>query len=118
MLLVVKQRTCGRESRLQMTSQPEDPIGLVRRGYDVIADRYAAARHPEPPPLFDQLAKRLGMRSEILDAGCGAAEPVGARLASRGFRVTGLDISAEQLRLAWTKVTGLGLTQGDLQRLP
>lgn len=93
-------------------------MGLVRRGYDAIAGRYAVARHHEPPPFLDDLAKQLGTGAEILDAGCGAGTSVGGGPIAFGFPVVGLDISTEQLLLAREARADLRLIQGDLRRLP
>lgn len=56
-------------------------------------------------------------RPHVLDAGCGAGDPVAAFLADR-VRVTGLDFSRSQLRLASDRTPGAALVQGDLTALP
>jgi SAM-dependent methyltransferase len=59
--------------------------------------------------------------AEILDAPCGHGR-ISARLAARGFRVTGLDRSAEFIELARSRATEAGLSveylEGDLRELP
>lgn len=72
---------------------------LVRRGYDACAQAYADARAPRLPHEAHQLMARLPDRARVLDIGCGSGKPLTAALAQR-FIVTGIDISAEQVRLA------------------
>lgn len=77
-------------------------VKLVEQGYDRIAREYTAWREEEPL-LFraelEDLASRLPPNATVLDAGCGAGVPV-TQFLCEGFRVTGIDISAEQLNLA------------------
>lgn len=74
---------------------------VVRTGYDAIASQYLAARHAHPlqVSLLEDFAGRLPKGARVLDAGCGAGDPV-ARTLSERFAVTGVDISEEQIRLA------------------
>ena len=60
-------------------------------------------------------AARRGARA--LDAGCGTGAHV-AMLAARGYRVHGLDLSAESLRLARARAPEAALARGDLCALP
>jgi ubiquinone/menaquinone biosynthesis C-methylase UbiE len=57
----------------------------------------------------------------LLDIGCGTGE-LAARLAQRGWRVTGLDLCERMLHQARTKLNGDGgsvhLTVGDSEHLP
>lgn len=79
-----------------------DFVKLVEQGYDRIAREYTAWREEEPL-LFraelEDLANRLPPEATVLDAGCGAGVPVTQFLCER-FRVIGIDLSDEQLRLA------------------
>ncbi|MCD0447670.1 methyltransferase domain-containing protein [Actinocorallia sp. API 0066] len=61
--------------------------------------------------LLDQLAPS----SSILDLGCGTGLPTAAQLAGAGHRVTGLDLSAEMVRLARENVPEGEFHQGDLR---
>jgi 2-polyprenyl-3-methyl-5-hydroxy-6-metoxy-1,4-benzoquinol methylase len=74
---------------------------MVRRAYNKIASDYLALRKEgaEDVKLLDELVKRLPEKSVVLDAGCGGGVPV-ARLLSRHYKVTGVDISEAQVRLA------------------
>src|SRR5437016_3668334 len=101
-----------------MVSRARDPrTQTVERGYDEIADAYlewSAAIENDPRfQLAENLAARLPNGARVLDLGCGAGVPSTAHLAER-FRVTGVDISAEQLRRARKNVPGVDLVQADI----
>jgi ubiquinone/menaquinone biosynthesis C-methylase UbiE len=91
----------------------------VRAGYDRIAERYLAARTTgEDIAALRELISRLRRGDRVLDAGCGAGDPISRRLVAAGFDVVGLDFSRAQLGLARSGVQGLHLAQGDLVALP
>ncbi|HWM87548.1 MAG TPA: class I SAM-dependent methyltransferase [Kofleriaceae bacterium] len=80
---------------------------IVRRGYDSTADEFAAARGPGPEARWlDRLLGELPAGARVLDLGCGNGEPIAARLAAAGLAVTGVDLSAEQVRRAAARVPG------------
>jgi len=84
-------------------SRPDDwrAVEIVGSGYDRMAARYMASHRPggARDRYLERLLDLLTAASEVLELGCGAGEPVTRRLAER-HRVTAVDISAEQLRLA------------------
>jgi 2-polyprenyl-3-methyl-5-hydroxy-6-metoxy-1,4-benzoquinol methylase len=95
-----------------------------------IHDQWAATyRSPEAQPFyelaFDEIARRLDAPADsvILDAGCGSCAK-SVLLAKRGFRVMGVDFSADALSLARTTLARHGVAdrvtvrQGDLLNLP
>jgi len=95
----------------------------VRRGYDELADAYAAWRSEGG---MEELAAFLdgcvGFASQpaplrTLDAGCGQGSPILARLCASTDTV-GLDFSREQLALAEKNAPGAALVQGDMTALP
>jgi SAM-dependent methyltransferase len=65
---------------------------------------------------YDEILDRLPV-GDALDAACGTGR-LAARLASRGFRVTGIDGSAEMLEVARTRLPDAKFSEGDLQSLP
>lgn len=96
-----------------------DQRDAVRRGYDVVAEAYLDQRSPDADEidLLGEFTERLPANARVLDAGCGAGDPVGTTLAS-DFEVVGLDISRRQLELARGNVPQAWLLQGDLTSLP
>lgn len=90
-----------------------DYRALVRRGYDGCAAAYERARLAEAQPELDLLTERLAAGAHVLDIGCGAGVPVARTLVQR-FRVTGVDISAEQIRRARRNVPGATFVHSDI----
>jgi len=80
-----------------------DPKRIVAEGYDEIAQRYLAwsalAPSPERMQHLARLRDLLPSEAEVLELGCGAGVPITQALAER-WRVTGVDISREQIALA------------------
>ncbi|MHA1367554.1 MAG: class I SAM-dependent methyltransferase [Candidatus Heimdallarchaeota archaeon] len=74
---------------------------IVRQGYDKVADEYLATRSEEDEEvkLLPDFMSRLPEGSRILDAGCGAGEPI-TRILSEKFEVIGVDISRKQIEIA------------------
>lgn len=83
--------------------------------YDRFADRYDQNRD-----LFDMTAiigafeQRLPPGGRLLDLGCGAGEPLARHFASRGWSVTGVDLSQRMLELARKHVPGIEAIQADM----
>ncbi|HVT12528.1 MAG TPA: class I SAM-dependent methyltransferase [Fimbriimonadaceae bacterium] len=78
-----------------------DPVEVVRQGYNKVARDYLRERLTDGADIrmLDELESRLAGGATVLDLGCGAGQPIAARLA-KSFEVTGLDISESQLQLA------------------
>ncbi|WP_137289782.1 class I SAM-dependent methyltransferase [Natronorubrum halophilum] len=92
---------------------------VVRRGYDGLAETYAAQRSEDGPEM-DVLAALLDSlpgAATILDAGCGQGTPVLERVCDSASAV-GVDFSREQLELAATNAPAASLVQGDMTTLP
>jgi len=97
-----------------------DPKAIVAAGYDRIADRYL-----DWSPLRPSAARQRGLGmadaaipsgANILELGCGAGVPMSAALA-RGRHLTGVDLSAEQIRRARRNVPDATFLQADLATL-
>ena len=90
---------------------------MVEQGYDALAGRFlewAERVHDDPrPQLVERFMEGLPDGAAVVDLGCGAGVPTAARLAER-FSVTGVDISAEQLRRARRLVPGVRLVHADM----
>ncbi|HEY7018246.1 MAG TPA: methyltransferase domain-containing protein [Gaiellaceae bacterium] len=94
----------------------DDPKEIVRAGYDAIADRFAAwqseiSDETRLRNLADLLAL-LPERPDVLELGVGAGVESSRILAERG-RLTGIDLSGEQLRRARTRLPDARLVHGD-----
>jgi SAM-dependent methyltransferase len=89
---------------------------VVERGWDQIPDRFAEwqARidDTERDARVDDLLARVPRGADILELGCGAGGPTTQRLAAHG-RVTGVDISAEQLERARERIPAATFIHGD-----
>ena len=96
--------------------EPRDPTELVRRGYDALSERYAAA-HPEETKYrawIEDLLARLPVAGTVVDLGCGTGVPVARALVRAGHRLTGIDLSDVQVARARERVPGAAFRQGDL----
>jgi len=118
-------RTTGRVTG-RVTAPPAasratlDPQRVVADGYDRIADRYLAWSALRPSAarlraleLADDLIPAGG---DVLELGCGAGVPMTAKLAI-GRNLTGVDISAGQIRRARRNVPEATFIQADLTTL-
>ena len=97
-----------------------DPKKIVADGYDQVAERYLAWSALDPSPQrmrrLAQLLDLLPGGAEVLELGCGAGVPITQALAER-CRVTGVDISAEQVALAERLVPDASFIQADMTEL-
>jgi SAM-dependent methyltransferase len=101
-------------------------VAGVSVGRDATSPAYAtwAATYDDPDnglfamdePIIDDILEQLPV-GDALDAACGTGR-LAARLASRGFRVTGIDSSVEMLEVARTRLPGASFSEGDLASLP
>jgi SAM-dependent methyltransferase len=91
---------------------------MVREGYNRLVEAYLAERGREGDDLrmLDEFIPRLPRGAKVLDAGCGAGEPVTKRLVEF-FQVTGVDISEEQIKRARKLVPGADLICQDMTKL-
>jgi ubiquinone/menaquinone biosynthesis C-methylase UbiE len=96
------------------------PQDIVRRGYDAIADRFAEWQRgivgDERERWVRELLPRLPPDANVLELGCGAAVESTALLADRG-RLTGVDISPEQLRRARERLRDAVFVEGDITKV-
>jgi SAM-dependent methyltransferase len=98
-----------------------DPrTALVAAGYDAMADTWEtwSARVADDPrrDWLERFASRLRDGAHVVDLGCGNGTAETHELAAR-FRLTGVDLSAEQLRRARERVPDATFVQEDLTRI-
>ena len=98
----------------------EDVKRVIASGYDEMADRFAewqrgitGSRRLE---WLDRLLAALPERPDVLELGCGAGVRSTRVLAERA-RLTGVDVSGEQLRRARERVPGARFVQADFTEL-
>ena len=91
----------------------KDYKALVQQGYDDCAQAYEEMRQHEEAPELDMLIPHLSDGACVLDIGCGAGVPVAKCLIER-FQVTGVDISAEQIKRAKANVPAAQFIQADI----
>jgi len=113
--------TSGRvPERREKEMPPDDPKGIVARGYDMIAERYAAwsGQGVDAPRerYLALLEARLPLGARVLELGCGTGALTTARLAGR-FDVTGVDISPRSIMLARRGVPGATFVRADMTRM-
>ena len=91
---------------------------IVERGYDVISDHFLEWRDQivDGREWSEALTSRLADGARILELGCGAGVPDTLLLAER-FRVTGVDISAEQISRARANVPDAEFIHADFTAL-
>lgn len=93
---------------------------IVEHGYDAIGEKFAEWRDRivgDPRRRWaDELTSRLSDGARVLELGCGSGIPDTQLLAER-FRVTGVDISSEQIARARASVPSAELIQADFTSL-
>jgi len=93
---------------------------IIARGYDRVADAYAALESAEAPwPRLERVrafAAGLPQGSRILDVGCGNGLPATRELAF-GHEVIGVDISREQIARARANVPAATFICGDVREV-
>lgn len=95
---------------------------LVRDAYDAVADawgeeRRARGQDARERRYVDRFCAALPAGARVLDLGCGSGAPILEDLIGRGFRVTGVDLSAEQVAQARARCPAATVQQADLTEL-
>ena len=98
----------------------DDPKHIVESGYDAAADEFSAWQRgivgSKRPERLDELLALLPEHPDVLELGAGAGVSSTRTLAARG-RLTGVDISAEQVRRARERIPGATFLHGDIADL-
>ncbi len=97
----------------------DNPRATVRAGYERAAAAYLAQRTQDSADVraLARLLDVLPPGATVLDAGCGAGQPIAAQLAAAGHRVVGIDFAVAQLALARQSVPGGAFVCQDLTTL-
>jgi len=91
---------------------------VVKQGYDVCAVDYSETRDLfKNQKYLEDLARELPVGAKVLDLGCGAGIPIDKFLLEKGYRVTGMDISSEQLNLAKQNLPDGEFIQSDMSEV-
>lgn len=86
--------------------------------YDDLAETYAAGRHLfDTTPVLEEFVHFLPSGARVLDAGCGAGEPVARYFIERADTVTGIDVSERMLALARRQVPEAAFQRMDMRTL-
>lgn len=97
-----------------------DPKEIVANGYDRIANRYAewapGVRVEERQRYTELLLEGLPEGANVLELGCGSGLPTTRQLAKH-FRVTGVDISEQQITFARQNVPEATFDHADMTAL-
>lgn len=72
---------------------------IVKKGYEKCSREYLAARLKSDEPSLQLIFRHLLPYSKVLDIGCGGGLPIDLLLVEK-YQVTGLDISAAQIKEA------------------
>ena len=95
-------------------------VEVVGAGYDVIADRFvewsAEIEDAHRSRWRRELVERLPDDARVLELGCGAGL-ADTRILAERFRVTGVDVSAEQIRRARVNVPAADFVLADVTQL-
>jgi ubiquinone/menaquinone biosynthesis C-methylase UbiE len=98
-----------------------DPRKIVTEGYNGISQEYLQLVKSMGSKVrgkyLDILINLLPSGASVLELGCGSGIPMTRRLVDHGFKITGVDISCEQLALAEKNVPEATLALGDMTTL-
>ena len=91
----------------------------MHKPYDLIAEQWHTNKRADGYiehvlRYVDRVLEGLPAGAKVLDLGCGTGEPVAKYVVERGFRITGVDESAEMLKFARQIVPEAELIHADM----
>lgn len=91
----------------------------IRALYEAVARQFDRDRSRAlmEKPYLGALLSRLGGRRDILDLGCGSAEPLAKFLIDAGCRVTGVDAAAAMIAICRERYPGGEWIEADMRGL-
>lgn len=81
-----------------------DLLKLNKKAWDKAAKTYNKEAHSQIYSLFNNFCDQLPKRAKILDLGTGTGLPYAKLLIEKGFKVLGIDISTEMIKIARNNV--------------
>ncbi|OEJ98381.1 class I SAM-dependent methyltransferase [Streptomyces thermolilacinus] len=100
-----------------MSEAPQGGGRSAAEVFDEVGARYEEVFADVPGQLaaLDWLMGRIPPGARVLDVGSGTGRPTAERLARAGFDVTGIDVSAEMVRVARERVPGARFEVADVR---
>lgn len=94
-------------------------MGDIRTVYEAVAHQFDRDRSKAlmEKPYLDQVLQRLGGGREILDLGCGSAEPIAKFFIDAGCRCTGVDAAGAMIALCRKRYPDQAWRVGDMRGL-
>ncbi len=81
-----------------------DIISLNKKAWNRVAKKYETDYLPKVSSLFDFFCSQLPTGSFILDLGSGTGLPYAKKFIKKGFKVLGIDISSQMIKIAQRNV--------------
>ncbi|MFV2119446.1 class I SAM-dependent methyltransferase [Streptomyces sp. Act-28] len=100
-----------------MSQEPQVRGRSAAEVFDEVGAGYEEVFADVPGQLaaLDWLVGSLPAAARVLDVGSGTGRPTAERLVRAGFAVTGIDVSAEMVRIARERVPGARFEQADVR---
>ena len=77
-----------------------DIVSLNKKAWNNVAKKYAQAKYSKINPLTELFCKKLPENAFILDLGSGTGLPFAKYFVDKGFKVLGIDISTEMIKIS------------------
>ncbi len=75
-------------------------------GWEAVAGRFAALRSDIGTDIVTNWARRLPLRTSIVDVGCGTGDPIARALAAQGFSLFGIDPASSMIAAFHARIPG------------
>ena len=95
----------------------KDILDLNKRAWDKLAVKYDERTSQELTQTFIDFTTKLPENGKILDLGCGTGLPHDRYLAGGGFRVIGVDISGEMVKVASINVPEATFQRASMNKI-
>ena len=85
-------------------SRDLDIISLNKKAWNRVANKYENDYFPKVSSIFDFFCDQLPKESLILDLGSGTGLPYAKMFIKKGFKVLGIDVSSQMIKIAQRNV--------------